>query len=313
MPDDAVPEDAVPGDAGAGGAGPRASAPAPPRTDAVGPALTQVGEALDRVLARPGRDAVDRRAEWTALLASPLPVAGIGADAVLAELVDVVAPNGTRLTDPGFWGWITVAPSTVPVAAAALASVVGGQRYTVTALNLLEEQSLDWLAELFGLPAGMKGVYSSGGSVANLVALGAARQWAYERHGIDAAAEGVTALRPAVYASAEVHHTVQRSCGVLGLGRGCVRLVPTDDRLRMRPDALSAAMDADIAGGYTPVAVVGTAGNDEHRRDRPAARRGRDRPRGGARGSTSTAHTAYPGSSTTGWQPRTTGWSRPTP
>jgi aromatic-L-amino-acid/L-tryptophan decarboxylase len=222
--------------------------------------LARVGAALDRLLAAPPDDPVTRRAAWTGALSGPLPEHGSGADAVLAELTDLVVPNGTRLAEPGFWGWITTGPATVPVAAAAAASVAAPQRYTITAFNLLEGLSLDWLAQLCGLGDHMKGVYSSGGSVANLVALGAARQWAYEQRGIDPALEGTAALRPAVYASAETHHTIQRSAAVLGLGRRQVRLVPTDARLRMQPQALREMLEADIASGITPVAVVATAG-----------------------------------------------------
>lgn len=225
----------------------------------VAASLAQVGAALDAFLDQRS-DAVSRRSQWTSALSGPLPEHGIGSGAVLGELTDVVIPNGTRLAEPGFWGWITTGPSTVPVAAAVAASLAAPQRYTITAFNLLEELSLDWLAQLCGLGAHMKGVYSSGGSVANLVALGAARQWVYEQRGIDPAVEGTGALRPAVYACAETHHTVQRSAAVLGLGRRNVRLVPTDGRLRMRPDALREMLLADRADGVTAVAVVATAG-----------------------------------------------------
>ncbi len=231
-----------------------------PLVGEVGEHLGRIGAALDAILTTSPGDAVNRRTEWTAALTRPLPATGSGADSVVAELVDVLVPNGTRLTEPGFWSWITTSPTTVPVVAAAAASVAAPQRYTITAFNLLEELSLDWLADLCGLGAHLKGVYSSGGSVANLVALGAARQWAFEQRGIDVAVEGTGSLRPAVYASAETHHTVQRAAGVLGLGRAQVRLVPTDDRLRMRPDALRELLAADVAAGVLPVAVVATAG-----------------------------------------------------
>jgi aromatic-L-amino-acid decarboxylase len=106
----------------------------------------------------------------------------------------------------------------------------------------------------------MEGVYSSGGSVANLVALGAARQWAFEQRGVDPAAEGTGGTPVAVYASAEAHHTVQRAVAVLGLGRSSVRVVPTDERQRMRTDLLARALERDVAAGVLPVAVVATAG-----------------------------------------------------
>jgi aromatic-L-amino-acid decarboxylase len=138
--------------------------------------------------------------------------------------------------------------------------VASPQRYTITAFNRLEELSLDWLAELCGLAAGMKGVYSSGGSVANLVALGAARQWAFEQAGTDPAADGLGSAAVALYASEEAHHTVQRAAAVLGLGRRSVRHIATDDHQRLDPAALARALADDRAAGILPVAVVATAG-----------------------------------------------------
>ena len=168
--------------------------------------------------------------------------------------------TGTRLVEPGFWGWITTGPTLVPVLAQLAASVVGGQRYTITAFNLLEELSLQWLGELCALGPDLLGVYSSGGSTANLVALGAARQRAFEQRGIDVALHGTGGAEVAIYASTETHHTIQRSAGVLGLGRSSVRLVGTDDRQRMRPDLLRSAIAADLDAGVLPIAVVATAG-----------------------------------------------------
>ena len=229
-------------------------------TGNVGAYVGRIGAALEEYLGAAERDAMLRHPEWSTALAGPLPERGVGAPAVLDELERTVIPNGTRLSEPGFWGWITCGPSTVPVVAALAASLASPQRATLTAFNRLEELSLDWLAELCGLPGSMKGVYSSGGSVANLVALGAARQWAFEQTGIDAAADGISPARTAVYASAEVHHTIQRAAGVLGLGRRSVRCIATDERLRMDPVALERELAADRAAGIMPVAVVATAG-----------------------------------------------------
>ena len=234
--------------------------PSPPLVGSMAEHLGHIGKSLDGFLSDPPGDAVGRRADWTAAINRSFPAVGVGAETVIAELADVLIPNGTRLAEPGFWGWITTAPSTVPVVAATAAAVAAPQRYMITAFNLLEELSLEWLADLCGLAPTMKGVYSSGGSVANLVALGAARQYAFEQRGIDVAVDGTGALLTAVYASGETHHTIQRAAGVLGIGRANVRLVPTDDQLRMRPDALTEMLAADLAAGVVPIAVVATAG-----------------------------------------------------
>ena len=138
--------------------------------------FARVGEQLDRYADGEHGDAMQRHAEWSEALTKPLPEHGVGADAVVDELERLVVPNGMRLADRGFWGWITVAPTTIPTVTSAASLIAAPQRYTLTAFNLLEELSLDWLRDLCELPGAMKGVYSSGGSTANLIALGAARQ-----------------------------------------------------------------------------------------------------------------------------------------
>jgi aromatic-L-amino-acid decarboxylase len=229
-------------------------------TGNLGACASRIGVALDEFLRATHGDAMTRHAEWSTTLDGPLPLKGVGSEAVLEQLERDVIPNGTRLCEPGFWGWITAGPGTIGVIASLAAMVASPQRYTLTAFNRLEELSLEWLAELCGLSAQMKGVYSSGGSVANLVALGAARQWALEQAGMDPSADGLRSTPVALYASVEAHHTVQRAAGVLGLGRRCVRLIATDDRQRLDTAALAQALADDVAAGILPVAVIATAG-----------------------------------------------------
>lgn len=231
-----------------------------PETGEFAAFLGHAGRALDDHLTNDPGDAMQRFGEWDLELRGSVPDVGLGMDAAVERLLDVVLPNGPRMSHPGFWGWITTGPSTMGAVAAAIASVAGPQRYTMTAFNRVEELSLEWLAELFGLGEHMKGVYSSGGSTANLIALGAARQWAFTERGNDPAANGVDGRRVAIYTSTEAHHTIHRSAGVLGLGRRSVRLVPIDDEQRMRVDALAEMLERDAADGIVPVAVVAAAG-----------------------------------------------------
>jgi aromatic-L-amino-acid decarboxylase len=202
---------------------------------------------------------MSRHDQWSAALTGPLPETGVDASEVLDELERVIIPNGTRIHEPGFWGWITAEPSTVPAVTSFAASVAAPQRYTLTSFNRLEELSLEWLAQLCSLDSHMKGVYSSGGSVANLVALGAARQWTFEQVGVDPSADGVCG-EVALYTSCEAHHTILRSAGVLGLGRHVVRQIPTDDHQRIDVSALRTALTKDLAQGIMPIAISATAG-----------------------------------------------------
>ncbi len=220
--------------------------------------LTQLGADLDSFLRFEHPDALQPGRDWRAQLDRPLPQQGVGMAGVMDELLRHVVPNGSSVPRPGFSSFITTGATTAATVAATAAGVAAPQRYGHMAFNFLEALSLDWLAELCGLK-GMQGVYSSGGSVANLLALGAARQRAFERLGRDPAAQGVD--RPvAVYATAEAHHTIQRSCGVLGLGRQAVRAVACDAQGRMRTEDLQRALAADREAGVLPMAVVANAG-----------------------------------------------------
>src|SRR5262249_8059074 len=158
----------------------------------------------------------------------PLPQAGLGLDGVVGRLADIVVPNGHRIGDPGFSGWVVNQPTTAGAAAALAATVSGPGRGSQQAHNLLEALALRWLAERLGLPAAWQGILVSGGATANLIGLGSARQHAYEQLGHDVASDGLAPGEPRVYATAEVHHVVHRACAVLGLGRRAIRLVDTD-------------------------------------------------------------------------------------
>ena len=220
--------------------------------------LARVGAGLDQYLNFDHADAASRRESWSSALEQSVPQQGVGIDAVVSELMDQVVPNGSSVSRPGFTAFITTGGTSASTLASTAASVASPQRYMQTAFNLLEELSLDWLAQMFGLGE-MKGIYSSGGSVANLVALGAARQSAFEKVGRDPGRDGVD--RPvAVYASGECHHTIQRSGGVLGIGRRAIKPISCDDQGRMLPAALRSAIEQDLAAGILPMAIVANAG-----------------------------------------------------
>jgi len=213
---------------------------------------------LDEYLKFEHPDALHPSKRWREYLDMALPREGVGIQRVVNELVEHVIPNGSAVARPGFCSFITTGGASASTLASTAASIASPQRYGLTAFNFLEALSLEWLAEMFGLKQ-MQGVYSSGGSVANLLALGAARQSAFERIGRDPAADGVD--RPvALYVSTEAHHTIQRSAGVLGIGRRAVRAIACDAEGRMRVDELERSLARDSRSGILPLAVVANAG-----------------------------------------------------
>lgn len=221
--------------------------------------LAQLGAELDRYLKFEHPDAMQAPDRWRSALEQPLPERGAGIAAVMDEIGRYLIPNGSQIPNPGSTAFITTGATSVGALATLAGAVASPQRLGLTAFSFLEELSLQWLAELFELPPGMQGLYSSGGSVANLVALGAARQAAFEGIGVDPADDGLD--RPSrIYASAASHHTIRRAAAVLGMGRKAVVMVPTDRLGRMIAQQLRRHLERDAGTGLLPVAVVANAG-----------------------------------------------------
>ncbi len=221
--------------------------------------LNTLASHLDQFLRFEHADAMHDAERWMAALGGPLPDQGIGIERVLAQMGEFLIPAGSQIPNPACTAFITTGATSIGALATLASAVAAPQRLGLTAFHHLEELSLDWMADMFELPAGMKGLYSSGGSVANLVALGGARQWAMEQRGIDPARDGMR-LPSRIYATAASHHTIQRAAAVLGLGRSAVVKVDSDVMGRMRPDALQRQLKADSEHDIVRVAVVANAG-----------------------------------------------------
>ncbi len=232
------------------------------RTDRLDEAVSAVLPALEAFTRFEGPDRSSIRSEWLPLLDEPLPQAGAGAEAVLELLRDVVIPRGLRVGHPGFTSWVTTAPSTMTAVGHLVSAVASPQRWWLQPGNHLDTMAVRWLIELLGFPDSFVGTFTSGGSTANLVGIGGARQHAAEKLGIDAALDGIGAIpEPRVYASPETHHVVTRALGVLGLGRRNLRIVELDAERRADLRQMEAFIREDIAAGRTPMAIVGNAGD----------------------------------------------------
>ncbi len=131
--------------------------------------LSQIGTGLDQFLKFEHPDALDPDNNWRESLDIPLPSSGVGIEQVTQELLEQIIPNGSPVTHPGFTAFITTGATSVSTLASAAASIASPQRYLGTAFNFLEELSLRWLAQMCGV-GNLQGIYSSGGSVANLIA-----------------------------------------------------------------------------------------------------------------------------------------------
>jgi aromatic-L-amino-acid decarboxylase len=157
---------------------------------------------------------------------------------VLRDLDDVLLPGMTHWQSPRFFAYFANTGSEPGILAELLCAglnQVGILWRTSPALQELEELTLDWLAQLLGLPDGLHGHIEDTASTATMVALAAARH----------AKPGARA----VLCSEHAHSSVEKACRLLELEP---RLVPADDAFRMRADAL------DLDGACAIVATVGT-------------------------------------------------------
>lgn len=217
-------------------------------------------ELLERLPELPagGRHTVEdvRSAMIRAVPTEPVP-----RDELLDYLRALVFENATYTGHPGFIAYIT-GSGTIPGAAAdllmaALNQNVGGWRLSPAATEI-ELHLTRWFGQRLGLPDTAAGMITSGGAMANFMALKAARD---AKGGQDIRRSGLgggSALT--LYASAEVHDVNTRAADMMGLGTDAVRTVPVDARQRMRVDALRSAIAEDLDAGLLPFAVVATAG-----------------------------------------------------
>src|SRR5262245_48646705 len=189
-----------------------------------------------------------------------LPAIGSEPDAILDEFAQSIGPYPFGNGHPRFWAWVNSPPAVMGILAETLAaamnpSVAGGNHAAVH----VERQVVRWFVEMLGLPPTTMGLLVSGGSMANLTALAAARP---AKAGFDVRARGLQSgdQRLVVYMSEEGHGCIRKAAEVLGIGTESLRIVPVNERLEMRVDVLADTIDRDVQAGNRPVAVAASAG-----------------------------------------------------
>lgn len=186
--------------------------------------------------------------------------------AVLSDLDRVVVPGITQVQHPRYFGWFPSNATLSSVLGDLATSGLGALGITwqsAPALTEVEEVVLEWLRELTGLPDSWKGAIHDTASTACLVALLAAREratgYSETRGGLQAEPAPLT-----VYTTEHAHSSVPKGVLLAGFGRDNLRMIDVDPTTyAMRPDALAAAITADVAAGLRPAAVVvcvGTTG-----------------------------------------------------
>jgi aromatic-L-amino-acid decarboxylase len=180
----------------------------------------------------------------------------------IADLDTIVAPNLTLWQHPRFFGYFpanSLAAGVLGDLVSTGLGVLGLSWQASPALTEVEEVVTDWFRQMVGLSTDWVGVINDTASSSSLVALVCARERT-TGYGLD---RGGLQAEPApliVYASTSSHSSVEKAALLAGFGRENVRMVEVDGMFAMHPDALEAAVRADLEAGRRPCAVVASTG-----------------------------------------------------
>jgi aromatic-L-amino-acid decarboxylase len=164
-----------------------------------------------------------------------------------------VLPYAARTDHPGYLAFIpsfTTWPAALAELTAAAANLYCGAWMESAGATQVELEVIDWFRGWLGLPAGTAGVLVTGGSAANLTALLVARE-----------AAGGPSADSVLYVSDQAHSSLARTAQAMGLRPQQVRVLPTDDRWRLSPGTVAAAVRADRGAGRVPFALSASAGS----------------------------------------------------
>jgi len=194
----------------------------------------------------------------TGLLEAPISEHGMPLENVIEMLErDVVRP-GANPASAGHLAYIPgggIYHSALGDYLAAVSNKYAGLFFTGPGPVRMENLLIRWVADLVGYPAAAGGNIASGGSIASLTAIVTAR----DAHGL----KGADYASAVVYLTPQAHHCLEKALRIAGMGEAQVRHIPIDDRFRMRPEALEAAIAADRAQGLKPWLIAAAAGTTD--------------------------------------------------
>ena len=183
-------------------------------------------------------------------------------DSLLQEFERTIVPGITHWNHPAFFAYFAITGSQAGVLAELLTAALNANGMlwkTSPALTELETVTLRWLRDAMGLPSNLFGIINDTASINSFLAVAAAR----EALGLDIRRKGMTGrdLPPLrLYCSEHAHSSIEKAALALGFGQSGVVSIPSDDRYRMRVDALEEAIARDRREGARPCIVVATIG-----------------------------------------------------
>ncbi len=179
---------------------------------------------------------------------------GRSVEAVANEMIEKIYPYGNNCSHPRFFGFIPAAPSPLSWLGDVMTSAYNlhaGSWVNCPAASLIEQELIGWLCGQAGYPEKSGGTFVSGGSMANMTAMTAARD--------KLLAEDQLHLGVA-YVSSQTHSSVAKGLRIIGIPNSRVRKISTGADFRMDMEQLKSAVQSDITAGLIPFLVIATAG-----------------------------------------------------
>ncbi|CAM3862327.1 MULTISPECIES: DOPA decarboxylase [Pseudomonas] len=197
-----------------------------------------------------------------AALPTSAPAQGEPFEQILKDVDQLVMPGLSHWQHPDFFGYFPSNGTLSSVLGDFLSTglgVLGLSWQSSPALSELEETTVDWLRQMVGLSDQWSGVIQDTASTSTLVALISARErssdYALAKGGLQGQGKPLM-----IYTSAQAHSSVDKAALLAGFGKDNIRYIETDEHFAMRPQALAAAIEEDLANGLQPCAVVATTG-----------------------------------------------------
>ena len=197
---------------------------------------------------------------FTALM-ERMPDLGSDPARVLDDLTTDLIDKGFHVPAANYFGLMNPTPTYMAVLAEALVAALNPQLASLARSQLaskIESETVRWIGERIGWNSDFDGTFTSGGNEANFSGLALA----LAHHFPDSIENGVASIgaQPVVYTSAEAHHSLDKSVGLLGLGRKALRRIAINGRIQLDPVELVKEIDKDRSAGRKPFCVVATAG-----------------------------------------------------
>ena len=184
---------------------------------------------------------------------------------VLQEFRERIAPATYNAQHPGSFSYFTPPPLPSSIAGEMLSQWIhqGVDVWHAGPIGtFVEEEVTAWLRDLIGFGPGGWGVLTSGGVMANVMAMTVARDvWLAKVRGTGGPPRGADLEGVRVYASDQSHFSIGRALGVLGFPRETLAIVPSDERFRLQAPPVAEAIERDRAAGLTPLAIAAVAGS----------------------------------------------------